>query len=162
MRTDRGSEFNLNEFGEFCKAQSISSQLAAAYTPQQNGVVEQKNITIMNAIRSILAEKKVPKTFWPEDVNWCIHVQNKSLTTVVKVKTLEEAWSGLKPTTNYLWVFGCIAHAHIPYQKRIKLHAKGKKCIFLGVSNESEAYIIYDPTTKKIIISNDVLFKEES
>jgi hypothetical protein len=116
----------------------------------------------MNAVHSILAEKKVPKVFWPEAVNWCVHIQNRSLTAAVKEKTLEEAWSGVKPTASYFRVFGCIAHAHIPDQKRSKLDDKSKKCVFLGVSNESKAYRLYDPTTKKIIISNNVLFEEES
>jgi len=161
LRTDRGGEFNSNEFEEFFKAQGISRQLTAAYTPQQNRVAERKNITIMNAVRSILADKKVPKVFCPEAVNWCVHVQNRSLTAAVKEKTPEEAWSGVKPTSTYFRVFGCIAHTHIPDQKRSKLDAKSKKCVFLGVSNESKAYRLYDPTTKKIIISNDVQFEEE-
>lgn len=161
LRTDRGGEFNSNEFVEFYKAQGISMQLTAAYTPQQNGVAERKNRTIMNTVRSMLAEKKVPKMFWPEAVKWCVHIQNRSLTTAMKEKTPEEAWSGVKPTVEYFWIFGCIAHAHIPDQKRCKLDSKSKKCVLLGVSDESKAYRLYDPVTKKIIISNDVLFEEE-
>lgn len=61
LRTDRGGEFTSNEFSEFCKAQGIKRQLTAAYTPQQNGVAERKNTTIMNAVRSMLNERGVPK-----------------------------------------------------------------------------------------------------
>lgn len=161
LRTDRGGEFNSNEFVEFCKTHGISRQLTAAYTPQQNGVAERKNRTIMNTVRSMLAEKKIPKMFWPEAVKWCVHIQNRSPTVAVKEKTPEEAWSGVKPTVNYFRIFGCIAHVHIPDQKRSKLDSKSKKCVLLGVSDESKAYRLYDPITKKIIISNDVLFEEE-
>lgn len=161
LRTDRGGEFNSNEFEEFCKAQGINRQLTAAYTPQQNGVAERKNRTIMNTVRSMLADKKVPKMFWPEAVKWCVHIQNRCLTAAVKGKTPEEAWSGVKPKVDYFRIFGCIAHAHIPDQKRSKLDSKSKKCVLLGVSDESKAYRLYDPATKKIIISNDVLFEEE-
>lgn len=117
LRTDRGGEFNSNEFVEFCKAQGTSRQLTAAYTPQQNGVAERKNRTIMNTVHSMLSEKKVPKMFWPEDVKWCVHIQNRSQTAAVKEKTPEEAWSGVKPTVDYFWIFGCIAHARIPDQR---------------------------------------------
>lgn len=161
LRTDRGDEFTSNKFGEFCKAQGISRKLTAAYIPQQNGVTERKNRTIMNTVRSMLAEKKVPKAFWPKAVKWCVHIQNRSLTVAVDEKTPEEAWSGVKPMVEYFRIFGCVAHVHIPDQKRSKLDDKSKKCVFLGVSDESKAYKLYDPVTKKIIISKDVIFEEK-
>lgn len=69
LRTDRGGEFTSHEFNVFCKANGISRQLTAAYTPQQNGVAELKNRTIINMVRSMLSEKQVPKNFWTETVN---------------------------------------------------------------------------------------------
>ena len=68
LRTDRGGEFTLNEFVEFCKDQGISRQLTVAYTLKQNGVAKRKNRTIMNMVRSMLAEMQVSKMFWPEVV----------------------------------------------------------------------------------------------
>lgn len=76
--------------------------------------------------------------------------------------TPEEAWSGRKPAVDYFPVFGCIAYAHIEDQKRKKLDSKGEKCIFLGVSDASKAYKLYNPSTKKIVISRDVVFDEEA
>jgi len=64
LRTDRGGEFTSNEFTSFCVAHGIRRQLTRAYTPQQNGMAERKNRTIMNMVRSMLAEKKFPKNFW--------------------------------------------------------------------------------------------------
>ena len=63
LRTDRGGEFTSNEFFKFCATSGIHHQLTAAYTPQQNGVVERKNRTIMNMVRSLLTSRQVPKTF---------------------------------------------------------------------------------------------------
>jgi len=77
LRTDRGGEFNSKEFSTFCNQHGISRQLTTAYTPQQNGVAERKNRTIMNAVRAVLHEKQVPKSFWPDAVRWCVHVQNR-------------------------------------------------------------------------------------
>ncbi|KAF7150925.1 hypothetical protein RHSIM_Rhsim02G0113200 [Rhododendron simsii] len=74
--------------------------------------------------------------------------------------TPEEAWSGRRPAVDHFRIFGCVAYAHIPDQKRKKLDDKGEKCIFLGVSDQSKAYKLYNPITKKILISRDVIFDE--
>ena len=115
----------------------------------------------MNMVRSMLAEKHVPKMFWPEAVKWSVHILNRCPTVAVQNKTPEEAWSNVKPMVDYFRVFGCVAHAHVPDQKRSKLDEKSKKCVFLGVSDESKAYRLYDPVSKKIIISKDVIFQED-
>lgn len=57
----------------------------------------------------------------------------------------EERWSGLKPRVAYFRVFGSIAHMHIPEHKRTKLDDRSRKCILIGVSDESKAYRLYDP-----------------
>jgi len=69
LRTDSEGEFTSHEFNVFCGEHDINRQLTTAYTPQQNGVAEKKNITIMNIVRSLLSEKKIPKMFWPEAAN---------------------------------------------------------------------------------------------
>lgn len=75
--------------------------------------------------------------------------------------TPEEAWCGMKPSVEHLIVFGCIAHAHVPDARRIKLEDKSHCCVLLGVSEESKAYRLYNPISKRIIISRDVIFEEE-
>ncbi|WKA06415.1 hypothetical protein VitviT2T_024314 [Vitis vinifera] len=157
----RGGEFTSLKFNAFCKTNGISRQLTAAYTPQQNGVAERKNRTIMNMVRSMLSEKQVPKNFWPEAVNWTTHVLNISPTLAVKGVTPEEAWSGVKPNVDYFWVFGCIGHVHVPDNKRKKLDDKSFQCVLLGVSEKSKAYRLYDPVSKKIVVSRDVVFEED-
>ncbi|CAL9002860.1 unnamed protein product [Prunus brigantina] len=161
LRTDRGGEFTSQEFTNFCNEHGIHRQLTAAYTPQQNGVAERKNRTIMNMVRSMLAAKQIPKTFWPEAVNWTVHVLNRCPTFAVKNKTPEEAWSGHKPSVDYFRIFGCISHVHVPDNKRVKLDAKSFKCILLGVSEESKAYRLFNPLSNKIIVSRDVVFEED-
>lgn len=115
----------------------------------------------MNLVRSILSEKSVPKSFWPEAVNWTAHVLNRSPTLAVQDVTPEEAWSGVKPRVDHFRVFGCIAHVHIPDAKRTKLDDKSCKCVLLGVSEESKAYRLYNPISQKIIVSRDVVFEED-
>ncbi|RDX99781.1 hypothetical protein CR513_17114, partial [Mucuna pruriens] len=75
LKTDRGGEFTLNEFGEFCKSQGIRRQLTAAYTPQQNGVVERKNRTIINMVCSMLIGKQVHSGLNLQDAH--VHVPDQ-------------------------------------------------------------------------------------
>jgi hypothetical protein len=161
LRTDRGGEFTSNEFKEYCKMNGIKRQLTAAYTPQQNGVAERKNRTVMNMVRSLLVEKNVPRKFWAEAVNWAFYVLNRCPTSSVKEMTPVEAWCGVKPSVGHLRVFGCIAYAHVPDARRTKLEDKSRCCVLFGISEESKAYRLYDPTSKRIIISRDVVFEED-
>ena len=162
LQTDRGGEYCSTEFEVFCEDHGIRRELTAAYTPQQNGVSKRKNRTILNMVRSLLTRGRIPKSFWPKAVNWSIHILNRSPTFAVQNMTPEEAWSGRKPAVDHFRIFGCIAYAHIPDEKRKKLDNKGEKCIFLGVSDKSKAYKLYNPSTMKIVISRDVVFDEES
>ena len=109
----------------------------------------------------MLTDKQIPKEFWPEAVNWAVHVLNRCPTLAVKDKTPQEAWNGLKPSVEHFKVFGCIGHVHIPDNKRQKLDNKSFKCVFLGISEESKAYRLFDPEAKRIVISRDVIFEEE-
>lgn len=161
LRTDRGGEFTSNAFNQFCKEHGIQRQLTASYTPQQNGVAERRNHTIMNMVRCLLTEKNMPRSFWPEAAKWTCHVLNRSITNAVKDMVPEECWSGIKPNVGYFRVFGCIGHVHVPDQRRIKLDSRSRKCVLLGVSEESKAYRLYDPISKAVVISRDVIFEEE-
>ncbi|RVW74620.1 Retrovirus-related Pol polyprotein from transposon RE2 [Vitis vinifera] len=102
-----------------------------------------------------LTKSGIPKSFWPEAVNWSIYILNRSPTLAVQNMTPEEAWSGRKPAVDYFRIFGCIAYAHILDEKRRKLDNKREKCIFL-VLMISQSYKLYNPNTMKIVISHDV------
>jgi hypothetical protein len=160
LRSDRGGEYTSNEFKEFCSSAGIKRQFTTAYTPQQNGVSERKNRTILNMVRSMISARNMPKRFWPEAVKWATYVMNRSPTHAVKDLTPEEAWSGIKPFVHYFRIFGCIAHVHIPDVHRKKLDSKSITCVLLGISEESKAYKLYNPIDRKIIISRDVVFEE--
>ncbi|KAH9715665.1 hypothetical protein KPL71_021147 [Citrus sinensis] len=124
MRSDRGGEFTSKEFLEFCEANEIRRPLTVPRSPQQNGVAERKNKTILNVAKSMLKSKRLPKEFWAEAVACTIYLYNRSPTRSVWGKTPQEAWSGRKPDITYLRVFGSIAHVHIPDKSRAKLDDK--------------------------------------
>lgn len=71
-----------------------------------------------------------------------------------------EAWNGTKPSVHHFKVFGCIGFAHISDNRRKKLDNKAVKCVLLGVSEESKAYRLFDPVSKRIVVSRDVVFVE--
>jgi len=160
LRSDRGGEYTSTEFNEFCSTNGIKTQLTTAYTPQQNGVSERKNRTLMNMVRSMLLARQVPKVFWPKAAVWATHVLNRSPTLSVKDMTLEEAWSGVKPSVQHFRIFGYFSYVHVPDSQRKKLDDKSFKCILLGLSEESKGYKLYDPKGKKVVISRDVVFEE--
>jgi len=90
-----------------------------------------------------------------------MYVFDQNPTLAVKSMTLEEAWSGRKPSINHFRVFGCLSHVHVPDSKKMKLDDKSLKCILLGVGQESKTYRLFDPISQKIIVSQDVVFEED-
>ncbi|XP_068650707.1 uncharacterized protein [Aristolochia californica] len=161
LRTDSGGEYNSHAFANFCENHGSRRQLTAAYTPQHNSVCERKNCTIMNMVRSLLTTSGISKSFWPEAVNWSIHILNRSPTLVVQNMIPEETWNRKKLVVDYFRIFGCIAYAHISDEKRRKIDNKGGKRIFLRVSDKSKAYKLYNSSTMKIVISRDMVFDEK-
>lgn len=162
LRSDRGKEYTSNEFHKFCEDEGVERQLTVGYTPQQNGVSERKNQTVMEMAKSMLLEKGLPKTFWPEAVNTAVYLMNRCPTKAVWKKTPFEAWSGRTPSVNHLKIFGCVCYAQIPKQKRTKLEETSEKCVFIGYSSMSKGYRLYNLKTNKVIISRDVVFDENA
>jgi hypothetical protein len=161
LRTNRGGEYISNDFQTFCKESGIRKQFTTRYTPQQIGVAERKNRTIMEMARSMIKEKQLPNEYWAEAVACSVYILNRCPTKTVINKTPEEAWSKRKHNIAHLRVFGCVAYSLIPQELRKKLDDRGEKCIFVGYSEQSKAYKLYNRITKKLIISRDVEFVEE-
>ena len=147
-------------FLEYCKEKGIKRQLTVRKTPQQNGVAERKNRTIAEMARSMLKGKGLPNTFWAEAVNTTVFILNRSPTKAVQNKTPYEAWYKEKPQVHFLKIFGCIAYALVPSEQREKFDEKGEKYIFIGYSDESKGYRLYNPSTNKFVVSRDVIFDE--
>lgn len=119
LRTDRGGEFTSIEFGSYCAEEGVQRQLTAPYLPQQNGVVERCNQTIVGMARSMLMAKGLPGIFWGEAVTTAFFILNRSPTRCLDGKTPYEAWHGEQPAVSFFHTFGCIAH-----MKNTKPHLK--------------------------------------
>jgi hypothetical protein len=135
-------------------------QTTTRYTPQQNGVAERKNQTIMKMARILLKEKFLSNTFWAEAIACSVYLLNRSPTTSLKVNVPQEAWSGTKLNVSHIRTFGCIAYTHIPYELRKKLDDRSDKFIFTSYNETSKEYRLYNPISNKLILSRDVKFLE--
>ncbi|GKF25208.1 ribonuclease H-like domain-containing protein [Tanacetum coccineum] len=85
----------------------ILRQFSVARTPQQNGVAERRNRTLIEAARTMLADSKLPTTFWAEAVNTACYVQNRVLVVKPHNKTPYELFHGRTPTLSFMRPFGC-------------------------------------------------------
>ena len=132
------------------------------HTPQQNGLAERMNRTIMETVHSMIHSAGLPLNFWAKAVNTAVYLCNRSPTSSLKDSTLYEYWHNQKPDVSHLKVFGCNVFVHVPDQKRKKLDKKCISCIFVGYPGGSKGYKVYNRNTKKFLRSRDVVFLENS
>jgi transposase InsO family protein len=123
LRSDNGGEFVSKKFNAFLAECGIQRQTSAPYSPQQNGVVECANRTIMECARSMILAQGLELEFWGKAVSMAMYIKNQCPTKALNSKTPQEAWSGRKPDVFHLRVFGCKAFAHVPDEKRTKLES---------------------------------------
>jgi hypothetical protein len=162
LRSDNGGEYTSKEFVSFCRDVEIKRELTTPYNPQQNGVAEKKNGTIMEAVKTMIHDQDLPMCLWAEAAMAVVYVQNRLSHSALRFKTLEEMFTRKKPEVSHLKIFGCPVFIHIPKEKRNKLEPSGKKGIFVGYCEVSKAFRIYIPGHRHIEISRDVTFDEEA
>ncbi|CAN6310868.1 unnamed protein product [Urochloa humidicola] len=160
LRTDRGGEFTSIEFGQFCAEEGVERHLSAPYSPQQNGVVERRNQTVVGMARCMLKAKGMPAAFWGEAVSTAVFILNRAPTKSLKGKTPFEAWHGYKPDVSFLRTFGCVGHVKKTKPFLSKLEDRSSPMVLLGYEHGSKAYRMYDPEAHKVVLSRDVVFDE--
>jgi transposase InsO family protein len=160
LRTDHGGEYLSNEFNLYCKDNGIKRELTQALTPQQNGVSERRNRTPIERARSMAHACRLPSFLWSEAVFTANYLVNRSLTSANSGMTPEEKYSGTVPDITNLRIFGCPSFLHVPKESCKKLDSKTRKCLFLGYDSESKTYRLFEPRTRKIVLSRDVVFDE--
>jgi hypothetical protein len=134
--------------------------LTTPYSPQQNGFVERRNRTIMEMARSLMKSMNVPGMFWGEAVRHLVHLLNRLPTKPMGSRTPFEAWNGRKPHLGHLRVFGSKAHVRPAAPHLKKLDDRSVPMVYFGVEDGSKAHRLYDPQSKRIVVSRDVVFEE--
>ena len=110
LRTDNGGEYTSNEFTTYLKQEGICHELTVPKTPQQNDVVERMNRTLVETIRSMLSDTKLPKQFWAEALSTAVYLRNRSPRRAVLGKTPFESLTGEKPVVGHFKIFGCLCY----------------------------------------------------
>ncbi|GJS74382.1 ribonuclease H-like domain-containing protein [Tanacetum coccineum] len=134
IRCDNGGEFRNKEMDEFCSRKGIKREFSNARTPQQNGVAERRNMTLIEAARTMLADAKLPVTFWAEAVNTACYVQNRVLVIKPHNKTPYELFNERSPAIGFLRPFGCNIMILNTLDHLGKFGAKGDEGYFVGYS----------------------------
>lgn len=160
IRTDNGGEYR-GPFEEYCRQQGIRHQKTPPKTPQLNGLAERMNRTLMERVRCMLLESKLPQSFWGEALYIASYIINLTPTVALQDDVPENVWTGKNTSYDHLRVFGCRASVHVPRDERSKLDAKARQCIFIGYGQDEFGYKLYDPIEKKVIRSRDVVFFED-
>nr|GFC53789.1 retrovirus-related Pol polyprotein from transposon TNT 1-94 [Tanacetum cinerariifolium] len=140
----------------------ISYQMSSVQTTQQNGVVERRNRTLVEAARTMLIFSRAPLFLWAEAIATACFTQNRSIIHCRFNKTPYELINGRKPDISFLHVFGAFCYPKNDREDIGKLGAKGDIGFFIGYSADSCAYRIYNRRTKKIMETMNVSFDELS
>ncbi|KAI3498732.1 hypothetical protein L1887_09191 [Cichorium endivia] len=162
LRTDRGGEFTSQVFEAYCKEKGIRRHLTAPYSPQQNGVVERRNRTVLGVTRSLLKSMDVPDNLWGEAVRHAIQILNRVPTKGVVGMTPFEAMHRKKPILEHFRVFGCVAYAKRTANKLSKLSDRSIALVYLGNEPGSKAYRLYSPSQNRKYVARDVVFDEKA
>ena len=140
LRIDRGREYLFDLFKAYCDENGIVRQLTIPYTSQQNGVIEIRNMTLLDMVRSMMAQAKLPISFWRDALMTATNILNRVSSKYVPY-TLYELWKGATPDLNVMRPWGCATYVHNVSHEYEKLGPKGKKCIFIRYLESSKRYI---------------------
>lgn len=159
FRSDNGLEYVSGAFQEFLASNGINRQLTVPHTPQQNGVAERANRTLVEMARSMLLHAGLDERFWAEAIKTASYLRNRAETTTLPGVTPFEAWAGRKPCVQHLRVFGAKAIV-LDKSKKKKFSPKGVPHILVGYSETVKGYRLYNPDKQKIISARDVVFMQ--
>ncbi|GKE68817.1 putative ribonuclease H-like domain-containing protein [Tanacetum coccineum] len=155
IRCDNGIEFKNRVMSVFCEKKGIMKEFSVARTPQQNGVTERKNMTLIEAARTMLADSKLPTTFWAKVVNTACYVQNRVLVVKPHNMTPYELFRGRTPSLSFMKPFGC----HVTIFNTLDRLGDGPKWLFdIDVLTELMNYVPVVSGTN----SNDFVGTKES
>ena len=139
----------------------IAHEKTPPKSPQLNGLEKRMNKTLIERVRCMLSEAKLPKHFWGEALYTAVHVINLSPAVALNSKVPNKIWFGKNVKYDHLRVFSCKSFVHVPKDERSKLDAKSRQCKFIGYGEDEFGYRFYDPIEKKLVRSRDVKFMED-
>ncbi|GJR15448.1 putative ribonuclease H-like domain-containing protein [Tanacetum coccineum] len=160
IRTDNGTEFVNQVMSEYYEGVGVFHQKSVPRTPQQNGVVERQNRTLVEAARTMMIFSKAPMFLWAEAVATACYTQNRSLIHTRHNKTPYELVHDKKPDLTFLRVFGALCYPTNDSEDLGKFQAKADIGIFVGYAPSRKGYRIYNKRTRRLMETIHVTFDE--
>ncbi|GJX12635.1 retrovirus-related pol polyprotein from transposon TNT 1-94 [Tanacetum coccineum] len=160
IRTDNGTEFVNQVMSEYYEGVGIFHQKSVPRTPQQNGVVERRNRTLVEAARTMMIFSKAPMFLWAEAVATACYTQNRSLIHTRHNKTPYELVHDKKPDLTFFRVFGALCYPTNDSENLGKFQAKADIGIFVGYAPSRKGYRIYNKRTRRLMETIHVTFDE--
>ncbi|GJZ22791.1 putative ribonuclease H-like domain-containing protein [Tanacetum coccineum] len=160
IRCDNGTEFKNNDINQFCGMKGIKREFSVARAPQQNGVAERKNRTLIEAARTMLADSLLPTTFWAEAVSTTCYVQNRVLVTKPHNKTPYELLHGRPPSISFMRPFGYPVTILNTLDPLGKFDEKVDEGFFVRYSINSKDFRVFNTRTRKVEENLHIKFLE--
>jgi transposase InsO family protein len=160
IRSDNRMEFKNSQMEGFLEEKGIKHEFSSPYTPQQNGVVERKNRTLLDMARTMLEEYKTLDRFWAEAINTACYSINRLYLHRILKKTSYELLTGKKPNVSYFRVFRSKFFILIKRGRNSKLAHKAVEGFLLGYDSNTRAYRVFNRSTGLVQVSYDIVFDE--
>ena len=155
------SRIHSKKFKDYCRDSRIKQEFTVPETPQQNGVAERFNRTVVEMGPPLLIQAKLPKRYWVRALSTAAHIRNLTVTaSSSQGKSPFELFTGKPPRRNHLRVFGCTAYVMKRKVNLKKLDPRSVKAKFMGYDDKSRTYILQKFDSKKVIRARNVIFKE--
>jgi transposase InsO family protein len=160
IRSDNMTEFKNSQIEGFLEEEGIKHEFFSPYTPQQNGVVERKNRTLLDMARTMLDEYKTPDQFWANAINTACYSINWLYLHRILKKRSYELLTGKKPNVSYFRVFGSKCFILVKRGKKSKFTPKVVEGFLLGYDSNTMAYKVFNKSTGLVEVSCDIVFDE--
>jgi hypothetical protein len=160
IRSDNGTEFKNSQIEGFLEDEGIKHEFSSPYTPQQNGVVERKNRTLLDMARTMLDEYKTSDRFWAEAVNTACYAINRLYLHRILKKTSYELLTDKKPNVSYFRVFGSKCFILVKRGRSSKFAPKAVEGFLLGYDSNTRSYRVFNKSTGLVEVSRDIVFDE--
>lgn len=161
FRSDNGLEFVNRYVKEMFTRRGITHQTTVPYTPEQNGKAERENRTLVEAARTMIHERNLPKKLWAEAINTAVFVLNRTGKSHEDGRSPFEVWTGKTYNIQALRAFGTEVYVHIPKEKRLKWDPKGEKGLMVGYEEDVKGYRIYYPEKNVVETKRDIVFLQQ-
>jgi hypothetical protein len=158
VRSDNGTEYTSHCLEDFLKQEGIRHELTVEYTPQQNGVSERKNRSLVETARCLMIHLGLSASFRAEAILTANHIRNRCPSRSLGGEIRFKMWTRRTPIVNYFRKFGTTAFALHKTPGKGKFDSRSKKCIFIRYSVQSKVYRLWDPEARKVIRSRDGTF----